>query len=81
MKFWVNRVKPAQKISDKGKCMETAECISFGYFIKLKHNICKTQANFFFENSSYFHKKTPINQKNWFFGKSNLTSIFWNGKT
>ena len=47
MNFWANSVKPVQKILDKGKCMETAECISFGYFWKTKAQQLQNSSWFF----------------------------------
>ena len=60
MNFWANSMKPVQKILDKGKCMEVAECISFGYFWKTKAQQLQNSTDFLLKNSSYFPKKNPM---------------------
>ena len=47
---------------------------------KLKHNNCKTQANCFEKLKLFSQKNLHEIRKTDFFGKSNLSSIFWNGK-
>ena len=82
MNFWANSMKPVQKILDKGKCTGTAECILFGFFWKTKAQNLQNSSWYFFEKLKLFSQKNSMKlEKLIFFGKTNLTSIFWNGKT
>ena len=80
MNFLANSLKPVEKILTKVNAWKWLSAFHLAISEKLKHNNCKTQANCFGKLKLFSKKNLHEIRKTDFFGKSNLSSILWNGK-